>query len=846
MKTKVQILLKVTFILALVLLSSQTPTPAYAASTSVGDAAALIAAINTANTNNEDDVITLTADIILNAVDNSVNGATGLPQILPDGGHSLTIEGAGFAISRDWNAAAFRIFDVASGATLILNALTVSDGLLSTQNPGAGILNQGTIQLTDVTVSNNSTINHGGGIANRGTATLTDVGITGNVASRYGGGMWNDNAGTVTLLNVNFTNNISSSRGGGMYNYNTSPTLTNVDFSINHGGGGGGMYNEANSNAVLTDVTFSNNAADVIVIGNGLNGGGIRNWDSDLTLTRVVFTGNAAINFGGGIFNGNGSVTTVTSATFTGNAAGSGGGINNYASTITVTQATFSGNLATVGSGMISSNNAVSTVGNSTFYSNTSTNHSAYFQSGTGVSTLVNNTFSANIAAAVTGGLGINGGTINITNNIFANTASGVSDCYSWGYAGQTNISNLIETNAPAGGACPGPAFSGDPNLAPLADNGGFNQTAALISGSTAIDAGDAASCAAAPVNGLDQRGVSRPQGAGCDLGAYELDASYPIVASTNLSASYTTGPTAFTVSFSEDVYDPAGDSDGDDVTNPVNYLLVEEGAVAGFSTVSCAGGASANDVLVPVDGVSYAGGSFTATVSLNGGTALPDGNYRLFVCGTTSIVDLGTNPLAGDGTTSGTDYVFDFSVAAGTSGGGTTASALPETGFAQGQVTVLPEQPAELVYTSTDLVLEIPALGIEMPIVGVPQSNGTWDVSWLGENAGYLYGSAFPTWAGNTVITGHVWNADNTAGPFAELRNLQYGDEIEIHAWGMVYTYEVRASTLLWDSQVSRVFQHQDYDWVTLLTCEFYNPTSGEYLFRRSVQAVLVSVTPE
>ena len=132
------------------------------------------------------------------------------------------------------------------------------------------------------------------------------------------------------------------------------------------------------------------------------------------------------------------------------------------------------------------------------------------------------------------------------------------------------------------------------------------------------------------------------------------------------------------------------------------------------------------------------------------------------------------------------------------------------------------------------------------MPIIGVPQSDGTWDVTWLGSNAGYLYGSAFPTWAGNTVLTGHVWDANNAPGPFANLKNLQYGDLVEIHAWGQVYTYEVRNSRLLWSSQVSSVFQHEEYDWVTLLTCEFYNPVTGDYLFRRAVQAVLVSVTPE
>ena len=58
-----------------------------------------------------------------------------------------------------------------------------------------------------------------------------------------------------------------------------------------------------------------------------------------------------------------------------------------------------------------------------------------------------------------------------------------------------------------------------DPFLGPLADNGGFTQTHALGAGSSAIDAGDPSFCPA-----TDQRGVVRPIGSGCDIGAYEYE----------------------------------------------------------------------------------------------------------------------------------------------------------------------------------------------------------------------------------------------------------------------------------------------------------------------------------
>jgi hypothetical protein len=66
------------------------------------------------------------------------------------------------------------------------------------------------------------------------------------------------------------------------------------------------------------------------------------------------------------------------------------------------------------------------------------------------------------------------------------------------------------------------------PRLDPagLQSNGGPTQTIALLPGSPAINAGNDAICAAAPVNQLDQRGFTRP-GTGhthCSIGAYEFD----------------------------------------------------------------------------------------------------------------------------------------------------------------------------------------------------------------------------------------------------------------------------------------------------------------------------------
>ncbi len=133
---------------------------------------------------------------------------------------------------------------------------------------------------------------------------------------------------------------------------------------------------------------------------------------------------------------------------------------------------------------------------------------------------------------------------------------------------------------------------------------------------------------------------------------------------------------------------------------------------------------------------------------------------------------------------------------------------------------------------------------GSQSPIVGASKSNGSWDVSWLGNAVGWLDGSAFPTWPGNTVLTGHVWDADNTPGIFNQIKKLQYGDRFTIRAFGQTYVYEVRENTWVWSgSGYSKIFKHEEYAWVTLLTCEGYNPLTGKYHFRRMVRAVLMEI---
>jgi uncharacterized repeat protein (TIGR01451 family) len=103
-------------------------------------------------------------------------------------------------------------------------------------------------------------------------------------------------------------------------------------------------------------------------------------------------------------------------------------------------------------------------------------------------------------------------------------------------------------------------------------------------------------------------------------------------------------------VRFSEDLFDPSGDTDPNDVTNPANYRMVEAGPDGLFATAAC-GATSGDDRSIAVDSASYDNGPFVTTLGIHGGVPLADGLYRLFVCG--NLEDLDGNPL--DGNSDGT-----------------------------------------------------------------------------------------------------------------------------------------------------------------------------------------------
>ncbi len=169
------------------------------------------------------------------------------------------------------------------------------------------------------------------------------------------------------------------------------------------------------------------------------------------------------------------------------------------------------------------------------------------------------------------------------------------------------------------------------------------------------------------------------------------------------------------------------------------------------------------------------------------------------------------------------------------------TPENLPKTGFAPNQISLLPKQTT--TYSELgDLWLEIPKIEIKLPIVGVPMENNNWDVSWLGNQAGWLNETAYPTTAGNSVITGHVYLPNGKPGPFVDLKKLGWNDKLIIHVGNKQYIYRVRQVMKVQPDEVSTL-KAESSSWITLVTCQGYDESSDSYLYRQVVKAELIEI---
>lgn len=260
-------------------------------------------------------------------------------------------------------------------------------------------------------------------------------------------------------------------------------------------------------------------------------GGGIFNDGANLTIRNTTIEHNWAMNAGGGIFNGgNGSLTLVGSTvSYNGYdpvlaaATSFGGGIANSAAHITLVNSTVSANTAASAGGGIYNSEGSSTLIHATVADNgASLGGGVYSRSNQAPASIV---VRNSIVAANASGSAANGPDIRTTASFLEEPSTATISYSLIGTSTGYDITsdgggNQIGVNA---------GFELDGfGKALLADNGGLTKTHALVDGSLAIDAADPVLCDAAPVSNRDQRGVPRPQGQNCDMGAFEAVGAAP------------------------------------------------------------------------------------------------------------------------------------------------------------------------------------------------------------------------------------------------------------------------------------------------------------------------------
>jgi hypothetical protein len=444
---------------------------------------------------------------------------------------AIRIEGAGSgsAVIDAHGRSQIMVVDV--DATVTLEGLTLRGGSAPGSTYGGAVLNAGSLTIAHSVVAHN-TATAGGGLANAGgTLSVSSSSITDNRAPGYGGGGIQNGGssnlpGSVTIGSSTISHNSSSDDGAGILNGQnghpasaslpdaTAPaakglvlTVSTSKLEDNVDGNAGGAIANDGGTAAVTGSRLTGNVASGI-------GGGIAS-DGTLTVARTTIGSNRASD-GGGVdagFGDQSASVTITGSTLIANRASSFGAAIEDVSDVTVQRSTISGNRAALGGGAIEIDGATATIVDSTLYGNRSA-------AGAGaISTY--SCGSANVSFTTidhnSNGLGLSCSDVTLNGTIVAGSTAG-ANCT--GAAPSESSGYNLDSGSSCAFSKPTDVSHANPLLWPLADNGGQTQTAALQAGSPAVNAGGQRSngCPA-----TDERGVPRPQGPACDVGAYEL-----------------------------------------------------------------------------------------------------------------------------------------------------------------------------------------------------------------------------------------------------------------------------------------------------------------------------------
>jgi hypothetical protein len=445
--------------------------------------------------------IDLTADIVLRACE------TGDP--IRESSLPIAVDGQGHTLRQFCFEK--RLLRQDGTGYVELKNITLTRG--GSDGPGAAVTTRGEITVIDSKVHDNLAEEPGGGIMSQRRATIIRSVITGNLANDDGGGIYARRGGVQVYDSIVNANLVDGSGGAIGSTGDILVVRSHVDGNTTDGDGGA-LYADEDGDITVIDSTVDGSAADG-------PGGAIWGLDGDVTIVNSTVNGNRADDRGGGI--GGEADVLVINSTIARNAAVAhvGGGIWSRSDAYVI-NSTISDNYAEGVGGGIS---AAGTVG------------LAY-------STVLDN------AAPVAGNVGA-GERLESFGSIIGPTKTEIMG----GQAQTTKTNCQVPTGTSFGynwvtdGSCrlngPGDAVgAGDPMLGELAQNGGFGETRMPQPGSPVVDRIPADQCTLAPfddmrqiqqqledlvayrltIGATDQRGVQRPQGPMCDVGAVEVE----------------------------------------------------------------------------------------------------------------------------------------------------------------------------------------------------------------------------------------------------------------------------------------------------------------------------------
>jgi hypothetical protein len=444
---------------------------------------------------------------------------------------------------------------------------------------GAVWNNAGTLQATDCVFTNNTALGGTGGPGVSGTIAFNFGG------GGFAGAIYND-AGTLWLSNVVFVANTARggqggsapspapskggsggpSSGGAIYSRTGLVTIASCRFISNSapaslpgpsngynpnsgpaaGGavycvagttqvsgtrfesqsvGGGHWFCNASAGALchmagslwISDCAFATNTVtggDGIIIGSGSNAGSADGGALDLANLSAGQQGQTVFY----------CMAVISNSCFRGNAAGGGlqgpapgaagtgrGGAVESSANLQMLNCTLAANVAKGGDITYPGFPLSSAYGGALYLNNTTVLAHVTIAANSALKGAGAGSFGSSSSVALGGGVDVSAGKVYVRNSILSSNVPG--NCT----GALIDNGNSISSDATCAFSAPGSRNNTDPMLTPLGAYGGPTLTMALLPGSPAIDAANPAYCP--PV---DQRGVPRPQGGGCDIGAVE------------------------------------------------------------------------------------------------------------------------------------------------------------------------------------------------------------------------------------------------------------------------------------------------------------------------------------